>query len=161
MILLSLKARLALIKLFLNLFYHFTIWSLTRNTQACENRTRGKEVLVPSIQPINLGGRTRLDPRNPSDPSGSESDLTWFFKKVKLIRIWSEPDPTRDQMIFNPIKIYQRSEKTQHISWPDPIWFLLKGQTDPTRPIRTRTRPDRLPPLNKPISQYKAENTIA
>jgi hypothetical protein len=25
-------------------------------------------------------------------------------------------DPTRDQMAFNPIEIYQRSEKTQHVN---------------------------------------------
>jgi hypothetical protein len=65
------------------------------------------------------GGKTRPEPRNPSDPSGSKSDPIQFFKKVKLTR--PDPnstrlDPTRDQMTFNPIKIYQRFEKTQHIN---------------------------------------------
>jgi hypothetical protein len=27
-----------------------------------------------------------------------------------------DPNPTRDQMAFNPIEIYQRSEKTQHVN---------------------------------------------
>jgi hypothetical protein len=61
-------------------------------------------------------------------------------------------------MIFNPIKIYQRSEKTQHINWsdPDPTRFLLKGQTDPTRSIRTRTRPVRSEPdPTRPITTSK------
>jgi hypothetical protein len=48
------------------------------------------------------------------DPNPTLSD---FLKKVKLIR---------DQMTFNPIKIYQRSKKTQHVNDPtrldpDPI----------------------------------------
>jgi hypothetical protein len=30
--------------------------------------------------------------------------------------IRSEPDPIRDQITFNPIEIYQRSEKTQHVN---------------------------------------------
>jgi hypothetical protein len=40
---------------------------------------------------ILRGGRTRPDPRNPSDPSESEPDPTRpdFFKKIKLTR----PDP--------------------------------------------------------------------
>jgi hypothetical protein len=73
---------------------------------------------------------TESDLRNPSDSSGFKYDSIFFFK-VKLI--WSEPNLTRfnlnptwpdsiqDQMTFNPIKIYQKSEKTQYINWPDPI----------------------------------------
>jgi hypothetical protein len=110
------------------------------------------------MSPTGRGGRIRSDPRNPSDPRNSsdplrsEPDPTWFFKKVKLIRLDlnpTRPDATRDQIAFNPIEIYQWSEKIQHINWPDPIRFLLKDQTDPTRPTRTRTRirtrPVRLP----------------
>jgi hypothetical protein len=75
-------------------------------------------------------GRIRPDPRKPSDLSGSESDLIWFFKKIKLI--WSYPnstwpDPIRDQMTFNPIEIYQRSKKNTICKLTRP-WF------DPTRP---------------------------
>jgi hypothetical protein len=47
---------------------------------------------------VSRGGRIRSDPTNLPDPSGSE------------------PDPTRDQMAFNPIEIYQRSEKIQHVN---------------------------------------------
>jgi hypothetical protein len=99
---------------------------------------------------VGRGGRTRPDLRNPSDSSESEPDPIWFFKKVKLIRFDpnpTRPDPTRDQMVFNPIKIYQRSKKTQHINWPDPIRpdpisFRKSNWPDPsdlnpTRPIAT------------------------
>jgi hypothetical protein len=45
------------------------------------------------------GGKTRPDPifyESQTDPT--------------------RPDPTQDQMAFNPIEIYQRSEKTQHVN---------------------------------------------
>jgi hypothetical protein len=64
-------------------------------------------------------GTTRPDLRNPSDPSGPEPDPIQFFKKIKLTRSdpnSTRPDLTRDQVAFNPIEIYQRSEKTQHIN---------------------------------------------
>jgi hypothetical protein len=64
----------------------------------------------------------------------------------------TRPDPIRDQMIFNPIKIYQRSEKTQHINWPDPIRSNLisskkSNWPDPSNPNPNLIRPARLPPL--------------
>jgi hypothetical protein len=43
-------------------------------------------------------------------------------------------------MTFNPIKIYQKSKKTEYVNWLDPIWFLSEGQTNPTRPIRNQTQ---------------------
>jgi hypothetical protein len=99
----------------------------------------------------------RPDPRNTSDPFSLEPDLIWFFRKVKLTRpdpnpTW--PDPIRDQMTFNSIKIYQRSEKTQYINWPDPIrpWpnpvrpdFFQKIKL--TRPVRPEPEPDQTRPI--------------
>jgi hypothetical protein len=81
-------------------------------------------------------------------------DLNPIRSDLKKKSNWSDPirpDPTRDQMTFNSIEIYQRCEKTQHINWsdsdPDPTRFLLEGQTDPTRPTRIRTRPDPTRPI--------------
>jgi hypothetical protein len=98
------------------------------------------------------GGRIRPDPRNPSDPSGTEPDSIWFFKKVNLTRPDpnpTRPDPTRPEIKWPSIqsKSINDLKKTQHINWPDPIRpgparFLLEGQTDPTRPTRIRTRLD-------------------
>jgi hypothetical protein len=61
------------------------------------------------------------DPTREIRPTRPDSNPTRleFFKKVKLIRSdpnSTRPDPTRDQMTFNPIEIYQRYEKTQHIN---------------------------------------------
>jgi hypothetical protein len=108
------------------------------------------------VAEFDLTRQTR--PARP-DSNSTRSDFLGIFKKVKLTRpdpnpTWS--DPPRDQMTFNPIKIYQRSEKTQYVNWPDPTWpwpdsarpdFFQKvkltrsarpePKSDPTRPITT------------------------
>jgi hypothetical protein len=94
-------------------------------------------------------GRIRSDLRSLSDLFGLEYNLIWFFKKIKLIR--SDPNPTWDQITFNPIKIYQKSEKTQYINWsdPDPIWpdLISSRRLNWSDPNPNPTRPARLPPL--------------
>jgi hypothetical protein len=108
---------------------------------------------------LTRGGRIRPDLRNPPDPSGPEPDPTQFFKKVKLTR----PEPTRDQMTFNPIEIYQRSEKTQHINWPDPadpISSRKSNWPDSSDPNPNPTRPARLSPLVLTLSLLKCAVSI-
>jgi hypothetical protein len=95
---------------------------------------------------------TKSDLRNSSDSSGFKYDLIYFFKKIKLI--WSEPnltrsdpnptwpDSTRDQMTFNPIKIYQKYEKTQYINWPDPIRPNFFQKIRLSRVTRPESEPD-------------------
>jgi hypothetical protein len=55
-----------------------------------------QKITIPKYR----GGRIRLDPRNPSDPSGLEPDLIRFFKKIKLTR----PDPTRIRTWSDPTR---------------------------------------------------------
>jgi hypothetical protein len=100
------------------------------------------------------GGRIRPDLRNPFDPSGSKPDPNLIRSIFLRKSNWSDPirtrpDPIRDQMAFNPIEIYQRSEKTQHINWPDPDPISSKKSNwpDPSDPNPNLTRPVRLPPL--------------
>jgi hypothetical protein len=52
-------------------------------------------------------------------------------------------------MTFNPIEIYQRCEKTQHINWSEPISFKKSNWPNPSdpNPNPNPTRPARLPPL--------------
>jgi hypothetical protein len=117
------------------------MWNFSRNARkGCEKKLVEICIYRPKIMSkATRGDRIRPDLRNLSDPSGSEFDPIQFFKKVKLIRLdpnLTRPDPTRDQIAFNPIEIYQRSEKTQHINWPDPV---------PTRPDPNPTRSDSIP----------------
>jgi hypothetical protein len=73
-----------------------------------------------------------------SDPNPTRLDFLGIYRKSNWpdpFRTW--PDPTRDQMTFNPIEIYQRSKKIQHVNWPGPTRFLPESQTDPTRLIAT------------------------
>jgi hypothetical protein len=97
----------------------------------------------------------KSDPTRKTRLTRSDLNPIWsdFLRKSK----WSDsirtrPDPTRDQMTFNPIEIYQRSEKTQHINWPDlirpwpdPISSKKSNWPDPSDP--NPIRPARLPPL--------------
>jgi hypothetical protein len=57
---------------------------------------------------------TRKTCPNRPDPNPTRPD---FLKKSNLSDLTrTRPDPTRDQMTLNPIEIYQRSEKTQHVN---------------------------------------------
>jgi hypothetical protein len=92
---------------------------------------------VAEPDPIRETRPIRLD-SNPTrpDPNPTEPDLTRpvlrsndFQSNRNLSTIWknttcklTRPDPT--------------------LIRPDPIWFLIEGQTDPTRPTWTRPRPD-------------------
>jgi hypothetical protein len=62
------------------------------------------------------------DPTRKICPIRSDSNPTRFdFLKNQTDLIRSDPNPiqhdsTRDQTTFNPIKTYQRAEKTQHLN---------------------------------------------
>jgi hypothetical protein len=119
-----------------------------------KDRSNGRTVMTRC-------GRTRSYPKNPSDPSGSESDTIQsdFLRKSN----WSDPnltwpDPTWDQMVFNPIEIYQQYEKTQHVNWPDPtrpdpISSRMLNWSDLSDSNPNPTLPALLPPLVMTLAQ--------
>jgi hypothetical protein len=45
------------------------------------------------------------------DPFRFELDIIWFFLKNQIDPIWFDPNSIWDQTTFNPIEIYQKSEK--------------------------------------------------
>jgi hypothetical protein len=81
-----------------------------------------------------------LDLIRPEKPARLVRTRAW----PDLIFLKSQTDLTRDQMILNSIKIYQRSEKT-HVNWSDParLDFFQKWQlTRRRRPTWIQTKPD-------------------
>jgi hypothetical protein len=81
------------------------------------------------------------------------SDLFFFKSQIDSTR--SEPNLTRDQMTFNPIKIYQKTKKTQHINWSN----SSRPQSDLTRSdffqkikLISPTRPEPESNLTRPIT---------
>jgi hypothetical protein len=70
------------------------------------------------------GDKIWLDLKNSFDPSGFESDLTWFFKKVKLT--WTQSDLTQDytkqeiirDKVFETRPDLIRTRTTRNLRWP-------------------------------------------